>query len=268
MPFVIGDLLLKVDVREASGTNRTEHHVMLVLGETDKGKPIVAHMKAAPEWKLIKEELSRGKDLKLIHYSWSEKTKAAIAEIAEECVKSNKFIINADIIQTQNDSVNAFRPDSSLDAPLKLEKLQRLFIPLSAENVQFTSSPESRVTMSCHEWVVTVIHYACFQTKASIPFFLRFPPHLAWSDRLNYAAENDNECVTSFVSVRSLSECSKVEISIDRPSKTLGVNLKQPEGTALSLLGGIFTFFQPVTSFFSGEGDADDNLIAVPERIP
>lgn len=43
--FSPGDLLLKVDIRAVAETELTQHHVMLVLGESKRSFPIVMHMR-------------------------------------------------------------------------------------------------------------------------------------------------------------------------------------------------------------------------------
>lgn len=189
MPFSIGDILLKIDMRATSETIYTMHHVMLVLGESSRGYPIVAHMIAAPNWKLMKEELTRGKDLKLIHHSWPEVTQLAIAKTAEAALHSDKFVINPEIIQQHSRAVCPFRPVCSLDAKRKLEMLYEAFDLESTKTSTFIPTPETQTIMSCHQWVMSVIHYACHQTKTPIPKTLQISPHLAWADRINYSAE-------------------------------------------------------------------------------
>ncbi len=192
MPFSPGDILIKVDCRAVADTDNTRHHVMLVLGESPDGNPIVMHMLGNPHFKLIQEELVRGKELGLIKCAWAPETRKGIYQIALDCFQSEKFVITNAIVQKHREAVAPFRPDSSLDAKKKLVELEAAFVQWEAKGEDtFTPNPEAITTMSCHEWVMSVIHHACRQTQQPIPQALRIPPHLAWADRLFNTAQYD-----------------------------------------------------------------------------
>jgi hypothetical protein len=264
MPFAIGDILLKIDTRATGDTMLTRHHVMLVLGENGQGYPVVAHMMAYPSWKLVKEELTRGKDLKLIHNSWPEKTKLAIAKTAEEALDSNKFVINIKIIQEHGQAVSPFRPNCSLEAKRKLENLHHAFELESAESRNFTPTPETQMIMSCHQWVMSVIHYACRQTKTPIPRALQIPPHLAWADRLNYSSENDKSVSSNFITISSsLAPIAKPLVekplvatpSIAPPPKAPVTSTAVPSesNTKIQMMNSPFSFFNYLEKICTNE---------------
>ena len=190
MPYSIGDILLKIDSRATSETIYTRHHVMLVVGESEKGFPIIMHMMGVPHWKLVKEELTRGKELVIVHYPWPEKIIEAIAKTSESCLKNNTFILNTDIIKEQSTSVSPYRPSCSLEAKHKLETLRKEFIANKGKT-SFNSDPESSTLISCHEWVMNIIHYSCQQTDNEIPLGFQISPHLAWADLLYYSVSSD-----------------------------------------------------------------------------
>ncbi len=193
MTFFPGDILIKVDCRSTADTCHTQHHVMLVLGRSDSGFPIVAHMLGNPHFKLMKETLTRGKDLELIHCPWSSETRNVILEVAKNCCESNKFFLTDAIVQQHREQVSPFRPDCSLDSQKKLVELESAFYQWEAKGEHhFEPNPPSEVVMSCHEWVLSVIYYACQQTKQPLPPALRIPPHLAWADRLHHKAIIDS----------------------------------------------------------------------------
>ncbi|MDI1351735.1 MAG: hypothetical protein PSV35_03045 [bacterium] len=240
MTFSPGDLLLKVDVRQNSGPHNTQHHVMLVLGESIKGYPTIAHMKGDPEWKLVKEDLHRGKDLKLIHYPWSEVTRKIIVELAEQALSSKQFIINREIIESQSDAVAIYRPDCSLDAKSKWLKLVETF---KIDSI-FNPTPEAKVVMSCHQWVLTIIHSACSISKEPIPLVYQLPPQLAWADRINYSAQQDKSASSMFITLRRLSselaEVEQTDAVKQQTQKKQVPNDKPP----LSFFEGLWGFFK------------------------
>lgn len=189
--FSPGDLLLKVDMRAVAETKLTKHHVMLVLGESKRGFPIVIHMKGEPHWTLVEEELNHGKDLILLQPKWSEQTALLIVAIARKAHSSKKFILTKQVIDEQRQQISPYRPDGSIDAATKFNKLKSLFNEQAT--VKFNPDPKAETIISCHEWVLSMIHYACAKTQTLIPKPLRIPPHLAWADRLAYAAEQSDE---------------------------------------------------------------------------
>lgn len=199
MTFSIGDILIKMDCRATADTQFTRHHVMLVVGVSPKGNPIIIHLMGAPHNKLVYEELHRGKDLNLLSFNWPAETKELIYTVAMTCFQSQKFIMTNEIIQKQRLDVSAFRPDCHYQSKTKLCALHAAFSQTeAATQAIFVPNPEKLVVMSCHQWVLSVIHYACRQTNQPIPNGLCIPPHLSWADRLYYAALNDEKatCVT------------------------------------------------------------------------
>lgn len=189
MTYVPGDILLRVDTRATAETQHTKHHVMLVTGESEQGFPIVMHMKASTTWALVKEELTKTRELILIHYSsLTNDTRTELVNTAEDALNSENFVINEAIIETHRQAVAPFRPTCSLDAREKLNELHNAF---EAHILTFTPIPQKQQIMSCHEWVLAVIHYACRKKNNPIPKSLQIPPHLAWADRIHYAVTHD-----------------------------------------------------------------------------
>lgn len=201
MRFSIGDILLKVDTRPTSDTMASIHHVMLIVGESDGGFPIVIHMLGFEHKKLIKEELTRGNYLNLMVFNWPDTVKNKIAEIAEEALGSGKFILNKEIIRQHADAVRPYRPDCTLDAQNKYLMLQKAFTNVQSAKETFNPQPAIDKVMSCHEWVVSVLHLACETTDTPIPKCLHILPHLAWADRLHYAAQQDQTVSLHTVSI-------------------------------------------------------------------
>jgi len=100
---------------------------MLVLGESERGYPLVMHMRGDPHWALIEEELNHGKELTLLHPQWPEKTAKTLVENARTALHSHKFKLSKEVIDLQRQQIAVHRPDGSIDAPLKYKKLQALF---------------------------------------------------------------------------------------------------------------------------------------------
>lgn len=221
MIFSLGDVLIKIDCRATADTKYTRHHVMLVLGTSVSGNPLVMHMMGEPHNKLIQEELGRGKDLKLIKYSWSNETRDVIWLAAMISKNSNNFILTDEIIQKQRLAVSAFRPDCHLESAKKLIALEAAFHKAD-KNSLFTPAPYRLTEISCHEWVLSILHYACKHTKQAIPRALRIPPSLAWADRLNQLALNDDRvsCIVipqlPIIQAQKTSEYKEISSSIKK----------------------------------------------------
>lgn len=226
MSFSAGDILIKLDLKFTADTINTRHHVMLVLGETQEGAPIIAHMSMSG-CKLIKEELTRGKDLIHLCYPWAEETRRAFVQAAEESLSSGKFVINREIIQKQLNEVSPFRPQSSLDSSNKLLELRKAY---EGSPINFAPNPDQKTIVSCHEWVISLIHYVCNRDKICVPVALQIPPRLAWADRLWYSAKND-EMVTLVTTEQS----KKANVT---PPPVL---IKQPEASRIT--NSLFSFF-------------------------
>lgn len=192
MTFSLGDILIKIDYRATAETQFTRHHVMLVLDVSPQGNPIVMHMVGVPHCKLVREELKRGKDLTLIAYPWSDTTRKLIQHTASSAHSTNNFILTDGIIQAQREAASPFRTDCHFETSKKLAALNALFYQLETENhTAFTPNPKVLKNISCHEWVLSVIHYACKQSLCPIPQAFRIPPKLAWADLLYHSALND-----------------------------------------------------------------------------
>jgi hypothetical protein len=88
--------------------------------------------------------------------------------------------------------------------------------------------------MSCHQWVVSVIHYACFQTKTSVPPTFQIVPHLAWADRLNYSAQNDNSV-----------KCIPIKLPVSSAGIIETTNKVAPKED-ISQVSGLYSFFKQV----------------------
>jgi hypothetical protein len=256
MPYSIGDILLKVDDRAYSATIYTRHHVMLVIGENESGAPIVMHMLGAPHYKLVKEELNRGKDLIKIHYLWPELTREAIAQAADSSLKNDNFVLTKEVIEDQCKSVSIYRPTSSIDEAVKLAKLRKVFTN-SKGTSKFTPTPDSATVISCHEWVLNIIHYACQKTSYEIPTGLQIPPDLAWADRLNCSAKSDPEISYTVLahpkpqpSPTSLSRSASL---ITSQAKDDEKEKPVSEQTATTSLLNQIPFYSFVYSFFASE---------------
>jgi hypothetical protein len=201
MIFTLGDILIKIDCRATADTQFTRHHVMLVLGTSATGNPIVAHMMGAPHCKLITEELTRGKDLQLIHYDWPDETRNAISQAIVESCRSSKFILTDEIIQEQRMAASFFKPTCHLEVQKKLQALETRFHTLGSKFGNFIPNPEVTTVISCHEWVFSVIHYACKHTNHPAPQAFRIPPNIAWADFIHNMAKKDKEVSCSTISV-------------------------------------------------------------------
>ncbi|RUR10936.1 hypothetical protein [Legionella septentrionalis] len=174
-----GDVLLKIDMRgwyPESETFNTRHHVMLVLG-VKEGYPIVAHMTFHNKNNLpglISETLNRGKDLFLIHYQFSEQVRAKIVDLVQQALQSKQFVITKHIIKEQHIKSLPYR-EKMLSIALKN-------LAAGFNVCDFDAAPETIKKISCHEFVLAIIHNACRQCNEEIPESLRMPPSLAWAD--------------------------------------------------------------------------------------
>ncbi|MEO8400775.1 MAG: hypothetical protein ABI597_03125 [Gammaproteobacteria bacterium] len=214
MPYFSGDIILKVDTRANADTIHTRHHVMLVIGQSLSELPIVAHM-ATATGKLVIETLTRGTKLDLIHFDWDESTRATIANAAEQAHHSGKYFISDAVIKDQLQPVSQYRPSCRLEREQKLKQLHAKFNKES-HNV-FTPSPEIDIIMSCHEFVVSLIHFGCHKTGTAIPKALQITPSLAWADCLYMAAKYDDTASIRIVSIIS-QQPKEEKIAIISPS--------------------------------------------------
>lgn len=201
MNFQVGDVLLKVDMRAykpASNFYDTRDHVMLVIGKNQSnGFPIIAHMtfhndNNQPGLKV--ETLTRGKDLFLLAYPFSDEIRKKIVELAQLAYQSKKFTINAPLLAKQYQESSEIR-----DKPKRFKPSFNLVCPIA-----FNPNPVEFTELSCHEFVVSVIQSACADCNKAIPKSLRIKPGLAWSDILLKAArEIDKEVVVDCFSFDS-----------------------------------------------------------------
>ena len=122
-------------------------------------------------------------------------------ENARTALHSHKFKLSKEVIDLQRQQIAVHRPDGSIDAPVKYKKLQALFDEHAV--LTFNPTPEAAIVMSCHEWVIAMIHHVCTKTNTPIPTALKIPPHLAWADRLAYAALQSSEMASSILSISS-----------------------------------------------------------------
>lgn len=198
MPYFSGDIILKVDTRANADSIHTRHHVMLVIGQSVTDLPIVAHLTMAAG-KLVIETLQRGTELNVIHFDWDERTRSTITNVAEQAYLSDKYFITEYIIEKQIQPVSQYRPSCSLETEQKLKQLHAAFDKRSYNG--FTPTPEKDIIMSCHEFVISLIHYVCHKTGASIPKTLQITPSLAWADCLYMAAKYDDSASKRIVTI-------------------------------------------------------------------
>lgn len=185
MNYKPGDILLKIDTRayksEGSLFNTRDHVMMVIGGRHKEGLPMVAHMtfhnqRNQPGIKI--EALNRGKDLYLLSYGFSEKVRKEIVDLVFLAEKSQKFIITSGRIESQYLSSETYRQSKNLG--LSLNQF------VSSDD--FSPNPKQAIEISCHEFVLSIIHQACKICGEAIPVSLRLPPAHAWSDILLSAA--------------------------------------------------------------------------------
>lgn len=202
--YLPGDILFKLDLRGCG--YGTREHMMLVAGE-DNGYPIVFHMiinhSTDLTGTLVKETLLHGRELFLLRLNLAPELQHAIMQAAEQALQSKQFFINAKIIQAQKDEA-ALYTSITYETVRKFEKLKHLF---SQQTPAFTPTPDEIKLVSCHEWVLEIMHYAFRQTAIPIPSVLQIPPALAWASNIFSAvalAQNKDVSLHDNISVQTI----------------------------------------------------------------
>lgn len=185
LDFKIGDILLKVDVKDRFGLD-TRHHMMLVLGKDDvSGLPVVAHMclyaRGARANGLIVETLPHIRDLTLLSFDWPAPLRKKLQENVKQAVTSKIFYISEDRIKSQLQEFSRYRTVTSLEAECAKQRqtLHDAFISVQKPG---PVQREDRIDMTCHEWVLDIIHRSCQGSDTAIPRCLQILPQHAWSD--------------------------------------------------------------------------------------
>ncbi|WP_412754018.1 hypothetical protein [Legionella londiniensis] len=185
MIYQKGDILLKVDTRAifARGTIfDTRHHAMVVIDTQPQNKcPIVAHMTFHPPGLKI-EAIKHGKDWHLVRYPFDDKVRQKIADMAVAAHEAQKLTISPAFLERQyNKSLSSRDPFSRC----KQNKMAAFKAQI------FNPTPPAITEISCHEFVLAIIHSALMEYDKPIPESLQFPPVLGWSDILLEAALHD-----------------------------------------------------------------------------
>ncbi len=189
--FSVGDVLIKVDCRAwVTEDFDTRHHAMLVVDLSETGYPTVAHMKFTDRdnytGNLVVEPCPKARDLILIHAPcFSEQLRTEIAGIAKKADRLGLLKIERQFLKNEHRQVIPFRWDNSFERQVKLDVLYEEV--LHVKNV--LSYKEQLI--SCHDFVLSVIHMACQRCEVNVPRGFDIPPHLAWSDILHEAARQD-----------------------------------------------------------------------------
>ena len=198
--FSIGDVLVKVDIRARTTSDfNTTHHMMLIIDVTETGYPVVAHMKfinfVQYTGHLVIELCPTANDLR-----------CEIASLARQACQSECLKIEKYFLYEENCKANLYRWGTSLEIPLKLDVLRE-------ETTQIRDLTDNMPRMiSCHDFVLSVIHLASRKLSKTIPNGFNIPPRFAWSDILIASVMQD--------STLSLSKIDK----IIPPSESNGSN--------------------------------------------
>lgn len=182
--FAIGDILLKVDTRARHiGDFNTQHHAMLVVGINEDDHPIVAHMKftnfETHTGTLVIEPCPSAKDLILIHCSGlTSKVRDEVVLLAKRAEEGGKLQLNKEFLEHEYNLANPYRGRDWFENQKILPVLQRIaFKPTDILS-------KSSLLISCHDFVLSTINFACCIHEESLPKGLAIPPNLAWSDIL------------------------------------------------------------------------------------
>lgn len=178
--YEVGDLLLKIRSERRTSSTDTNHHVMLVCGKSKNNKPIIAHMTFSRKQLKI-EELRRAKGLILIRPQWSNDFKKNLTQILDEIKAQQKekyFVITPNKIREQKKLIRR----NELSGIFFKSQLKSSFEKIHRNTIGKLPSLHSHKTvLSCHEFVVKILHYNCFITGTLIPDFLKIHPEKAWS---------------------------------------------------------------------------------------
>lgn len=200
--YEIGDILLKIKTPRRLSCSDTYHHTMLVIGTSQNGNPIIAHMKFPifepknPGIFLI-ETLNKAKSLHLLHPHWSKKFKEALAQFVKSLKKEKSDFF------TMTRTGFTKKVSSTHSKSYTLSFLKREFKKMKTYFSLLKSEMEGNgpVDLICHDFVVKVLHYVSMQTKEPIPEFLKMFPERAWSYKLLVSAKADKSVRISQVTL-------------------------------------------------------------------
>lgn len=186
--FTIGDVIIKQDLSMRSYIPfNTRHHMMIIVGVNVDNKPLIAHMKftdsSAGTGTLVIEVCPKIKDAVYVHVPhFTKETRARIEQLTRQLASGGYLQISRDYLERQHTESNGFRDE----VHVLLDKLKATaWTPIEIANIH------SPTFMSCHEFVLAVIHQACSDTGVVIPTGLAVSPQWGWSDLLFSSVSKD-----------------------------------------------------------------------------